>query len=169
MNEMRAWKLRPGSDENTVRNVLETGLIRLDYQVPNLRPDMDREELSTAIRTHNPDRSDKGVQARAGQLVALFGNVTKGDLAVVPRDKGKSMMIGEITSERPTVTGTYVEIQVSWIDGEVPLSRFDQDLRHSFMAIHKFCGVSRNNAPERLLRIAKGDPDPGFSGRMRSA
>lgn len=161
---MRAWKLRPGSDDKTIEGVLKTGKVRLDYEVPGLRPDMTREDLINAIRTRNPDRSEKGVRARAGQLVALFGKVTKGDLAIVPRDKGKAMMIGEITSDRPSVSGTAVEVQVRWIDENVPLSRFDQDLRYSFMAIHKFCGVSRNNAPDRLKRIANGEPDPGFSG-----
>ena len=164
MNDLRAWKFRPGSDGQTVRDVLTTGKVRLDYEVPGLRPDMVREDLISAVQAHNPDRSDKGVRARAGQLVALFGNVTKGDLAVVPRDKGKSMMVGEIVSDGPAVSGTCVEVQVRWIDAEVPLSRFDQDLRYSFMAIHKFCGVTRNNAPERLKRIASGEPDPGFSG-----
>ena len=162
MTEMRAWKLRPGSDDKTVREVLETGMVRLDCEVPGLRLDMTREELIKMVRSHNPARSDKGARARAGQLVALFGIVTKGDLAIIPRDKGKSMMIGEITSERPNVSGTNVEVQVRWIGQEIPLSRFDLDLRYSFMAIHKFCGVSRNNAPERLWRIANGETDPGF-------
>jgi restriction system protein len=164
MTAKRAWKLRPGSDDKTIQGVLRTGKVRLDYEVPGLRLDMTREDLINAIQTHNPDRSDKGVRARAGQLVALFGTVTKGDLAIVPRDKGKAMMIGEITSDRILVSGTAVEVEVRWIDENVPLSRFDQDLRYSFMAIHKFCGVSRNNAPERLKRIANGEPDPGFSG-----
>ena len=164
MTKLRAWKLRPGSDDKTIQRVLKTGKVWLDYEVPGLRLDMTREDLINVIQTHNPDRSDKGVRARAGQLAALFGNVTKGDLAIVPRDKGKAMMIGEITSDRPSVSGTAVEVQVRWIDENVPLSRFDQDLRYSFMAIHKFCGVSRNNAPERLKRIANGAPDPGFSG-----
>ena len=164
MTKLRAWKLRPGSDDKTIQGVLKTGKVRLDYEVPGLRPDMTRKDLINAIRTHNPDRSDKGVRARAGQLVALFGNVTKDDLVIVPRDKGKTMMIGEVISDRPSVSGTEVEVQVRWIDEQVPLSRFDQDLRNSFMAIHKFCGVSRNNAPERLKRIANGETDPGFSG-----
>lgn len=161
---MRAWKLRPGSDKKTVRDVLKSGLIRLDYEVPGLRSDMTRAELIAAIETHNPDRSDKGVRARAGQLFALFNRVSKGDLALVPRDKGKLMMIGHVTSDPPVVSGTCIEVQVRWIDSEVPISRFDQDLRYSFMAILKFCGVSRNNAVERLKRIADGEPDPGFSG-----
>ena len=78
MAEMRAWKLRPGFDDKTVREVLKTGKVRLDYEVLGLRLGMTREELIKMIRTHNPDRSDKGVVARAGQLVALFGIVTKG-------------------------------------------------------------------------------------------
>lgn len=164
MIETRAWKLRPGSDEKTVLDVLTTGRVRLDYEVPDLRPDMTRAELIEVIQKHNPDRSDKGVRARAGQLVALFGQVTKGDLALVPRDKGRSMMIGEIVSDGPVIAGTAIELQVRWMDSEVPMSRFDQDLRYSFMAIHKFCGVSRNNAVARLQRIANGEADPGFSG-----
>lgn len=164
MPEIRAWKLRPGSDDKTVLDVLTTGRVRLDYEVPDLRPDMTRAELIEVIQKHNPDRSDKGVRARAGQLIALFGQVAKGDLALVPRDKGRSMMIGEIISEGPVVIGTAIELQVRWMDPEVPMSRFDQDLRYSFMAIHKFCGVSRNNAAARLQRIANGEPDPGSSG-----
>jgi len=164
MTQMRAWKLRPGSDDKTVQAVLKTGRVRLDYEVPGLWLDMTREEIIRAIQTHNPDRSDKGVPARAGQLVALFSQVTKGDLALVPRDKGRSMMIGEITSDRPVVSGTCVEVHVKWTAEEVPMSRFDQDLRYSFMAIHKFCGVSRNDAVRRLLQIAQGESDPGFSG-----
>jgi restriction system protein len=161
MTKRRAWKLRPGSDDKTVRDVLKTGLIRLDYEVLGLRPEMTREELIRAIQEHNPERSDKGVRSRAGQVVALFGQVAKGDLALVPRDKGKSMMIGEIISDRPSVSGSGIEIQVRWIDTDVPLSRFNQDLQYSFMAIHKFCGVSRNNASQRLLLIARGEADPG--------
>lgn len=164
MTEMRAWKLRPGSDEKTVLDVLTTGRVRLDYEVPDLRPGMTRAELIEVIQQHNPDRSDKGVRARAGQLLALFGQVAKGDLALVPRDKGRSMMIGEIISDRPVVIGTAIELQVRWTDPEAPMSRFDQDLRYSFMAIHKFCGVSRNNAAARIQRIANGEPDPGSSG-----
>lgn len=161
---MRAWKLRLGSDDKTVPEVVKTGLVRLDYEVPGLRPDMAREELIRAIRNYNPDRSDKGVRARAGQLDALFNQVRKGDLALVPRNKGRAMMIGEILSDRPTVSGPTVEVQVRWIDADVPISRFDQDLRYSFMAIHKFCGISRNEAARRLFRIAQGESDPGFSG-----
>lgn len=164
MTKLHAWKLRPGSDNKTVQETLRTGVVRLDYEVSGLRPDMTREEMIDAIRTSNPDRSDKGVRARAGQIDALFNQVRQGDLALVPRDKGRSMMIGEVLSERPAVNGTVVEVQVRWVDPEVPMSRFDQDLRYSFMAIHKFCGVSRNDAVQRLVRIAKGETDPGYSG-----
>ncbi len=163
MTKIRAWKLRPGSDDKTVQQVLKTGQIQLDYEVPDLRPDMTRDDLISAIRTHNQDRSEKGVRARAGQIDNLFNEVRKGDLALVPRDKGRFMMIGEILSERSNVTGTSITVQVSWINPGVPMSRFDQDLQYSFMAIHKFCEVSRNDAVRRLLRIAQGEADPGYS------
>ncbi len=162
MTQIHAWKFRPGSDDRTVQEALQTGRVRLDYEVPGLRPGMSREEMILAIRTHNPGRSDKGVRARAGQIDALFNRVRKGDLALVPREKGRSMMIGKILSASPAVIGTSIEVQVSWMDSEVPMSRFDLDLRYSFMAIHKFCGVSRNDAVRRLLRIAQGEMDPGY-------
>jgi len=162
MTQMRAWKLRPGSDSETIEMVLRTNKVRLDYEVLGLHPNMSRESLIDLIQTHNPDRSEKGVRARAGQLVTLFNTVSKGDLAVVPRDRGKAIMIGKITSSPPAVSGTCVEIKVEWINSNVPIDLFDQDLQYSFMAIHKFCGVSRKNAPERLLQIANGHPDPGF-------
>lgn len=159
---MRAWKLRPGSDEKTVLEALRTSCVRLDYEVPDLRLEMTRAELIKAVQKSDPDRSHNGARARASQLLALFSQVGKGDLALVPRYKGRSMMIGQILSERPSLSGTVVEVPVRWIDPEVPISRFDQDLKYSFMAIHKFCEVSRNDAARRLLRIAHGETDPGF-------
>jgi restriction system protein len=164
MTKIRAWKLRPGSDAKTVREVLNTGKILLDYEVPDLRPNMTRKDLINAIRTHNPGRSDKGVHARAGQIETLFNEVRKGDLVLVPRDKGRAMIIGEMQTDRSTVTGTAITVHVNWIAPEVPISRFDQDLQYSFMAIHKFCEVSRNDAVRRLLRIAHGEVDPGYPG-----
>ena len=164
MTTVRAWKPRPGSDDKTIQGVRKTGKVRLDYEVPGLSPDMTREDLIDAIRTRNPDRSDNGTLSRADQIDALFKQVRKGDLALGPRDKGRSMMIGEILSDQPAVTRTSHEVQVRWIDENVPLSWFDKDLRYWFMAIHKFCGVSRNKAPERLKRIANGESDPEFSG-----
>lgn len=161
MTDIRAWKFRPGSEVDTIREILKTGCIHLDYNVSSLRPQMTRDKIIEAIRVQNPERSDKGVRARAGQIVALFSKVKKGDLALVPRDKGSSMMIGKVVSDPPSVTGTKLEVVVTWLDPEVPLARFDQDLRYSFMAIHKFCGVSRNGAVERILAISQGEADPG--------
>ena len=162
MTQMRAWKLRPGSDEKTLSDALRSGCVRLDYEVPDPRLDMTLGDLIKAVKKSEPDRSHNGARVRASQLLTLFSKVGKGDLALVPRYKGRSMMIGEILSERPNLSGTVVEVQVRWIDSEVPIARFDQDLRYSFMAIHKFCEVSRNNAAQRLLRIAHGETDPGY-------
>jgi predicted Mrr-cat superfamily restriction endonuclease len=161
MTDTRAWKFRPGSEEDTIREVLETGCIRLDYNVSGLRPQITRDKIIEALRVQNPKRSDKGVAAHAGQIAALFSKVKKGDLALVPRDKGRSMMIGRVVSDQPSVTGTKLEVVVTWLDPEVPVARFDQDLRYSFMAIHKFCGVSRNGATQRILAISQGEADPG--------
>ena len=162
MDNLRAWKFRPGSDESVIRDVLTDSAIRLDYGTPGLHQAMTRDELIDALRFHNRDRSASGVAAHAGQIETLFNRVTKGDLAVVPRDRGRLMMIGEITSDQPSVSKTIIEVRVRWIAPDVPLSRFDQDLQYSFMAIHKFCEVSRNGAPQRLMKISLGEADPGY-------
>ena len=52
MSEKRAWKLRPGSNDKTVHEILITGKVRLDYEVPGLRPDMTRKELVSLILAH---------------------------------------------------------------------------------------------------------------------
>jgi len=162
MIEKRAWKFRPGSDEIVMRDALERGIIRLDYGTPGLHEGMTRQELIAALRLHNPDRSEKGVRAHAGQLETLFKSVAKGDLALVPRDRGRLMMIGEVISDRLSVSKTSIEVSVRWIAPDVPLARFDQDLQYSFMAIHKFCEVTRNEAPRRLETICLGEADPGY-------
>lgn len=162
MNESRAWKFRPGSDESVIRDVLNSGTIRLDYATPGLRQAMTLDELIAAIRVHNPDSSKTGIRLHAGQVYTLSNRVAKGDLALVPRDRGRLIMIGEIISDQPSFLENMIEVKVRWIAPDVPLSRFDQDLQYSFMAIHKFCEVSRNNAPQRLKRICLGEADPGY-------
>ncbi len=162
MSKFRAWKFRIGSQENVILEALNRGSVILDYGTPGLRKTMTRVELIELLRVHNPDRSDKGIRAHAGQLETLFNRVKKGDLALVPRNHGRLMMIGEITSDQPSVSKSRIEVKVSWLTADVPLANFDQDLQYSFMAIHKFCEVSRNGAPERILKIARGEPDPGY-------
>lgn len=163
MTERRAWKFRPGSAAETIKYVLENGCIRLDYNTPGLRPEMTRDELFAVLRAHNPERSDKGLRAHVGQLDAIFNKVSRGDFALVPRDRGKSMMIGEIDSDAASIVGTEIEVRVHWLDPKVPVSRFERDLQYSFMAIHKFCGVSRNQAVQRIHKISQGKKDPGES------
>ena len=70
-------------------------------------------------------------------------------------------MLGEVLSERPVIDGGRMSVEVRWLQTNIPLSLFEQDLRYSFMAIHKFCEVSRNNAAYRLFEMAKGKADPG--------
>lgn len=161
MMEKRAWKLRPGSDDSVIRDVLENELVSLDYETPGLRPEMSLAELIEVLKPQNQTISDRGVRSYAGQIHDIFNKVTKGDLALVPRDRGRSMMIGEIISEQAIVSGTKIAVKVRWVDEEVPISRFDQDLRYSFKAIHKFCGVSRNGAVGRITAVASGENDPG--------
>lgn len=162
MSKLRAWKFRQGSQENIILEVLKRGSVILDYGTPGLLKAMTRGELIELLRVHNPGRSDKGIWAHAGQMDTLFNRVKKGDLAIVPRNHGRLLMIGEITSDQPSVSKGMIEVKVNWLAADVPLANFDQDLQYSFMAIHKFCEVSRNGAPDRIHKIALGEPDPGY-------
>lgn len=162
MPELRAWKFRPGSQESVIRDLLDRGCVILDYETPGLHNAMTRDELIAKLRAHNPDRSEKGIRAHAGQLDTIFNRVKKGDLALVPRNHGRLMMIGKIISDQPSVSGKLIEFKVNWLATDVPLTDFDQDLQYSFMAIHKFCEVSRNGASGRIHKIARGEPDPGY-------
>ena len=162
MPELRAWKFRPGSQESVLKDLLDRGNVILDYGTPGLHKAMTRDELIAKLSAHNPDRSGKGIRAHAGQLDTIFNRVKKGDLALVPRNHGRLMMVGEIISDQPSVSGKLIEFKVSWLAADVPLAHFDQDLQYSFKAIHKFCEVSRNGAPGRIHKIALGEPDPGY-------
>jgi restriction system protein len=161
LSHSRAWKFRPGSDPAVVQQILQDGCICLDYGPINLRDNMTRCEILETLRRSKPEQSEKGARAHVGQIFALMTQVSKGHLAVVPRDKGKFMMLGEVLSERPVIDGGRMSVEVRWLQTNVPLSLFEQDLRYSFMAIHKFCEVSRNNAAYRLFEMAKGKKDPG--------
>jgi predicted Mrr-cat superfamily restriction endonuclease len=162
MGEIRAWKFRPGSEAAVIKKTLNSGSISLDYGTPGLSIGMNRQELVAKVQLHNADRSLKGIQAHAGQIHALLHKVSKGDIALVPRNKGRAIMIGEIISDHPVISKTSITTKVRWLAPDVPLSSFNQDLQYSFKAILKFCAVSRNGAPGRLLKISQGEPDPGF-------
>ena len=161
MGKLRAWKFRPGSDSNVIEQILQDGSISIDYGSISLRENMTRLDIFEMLRSSNPGQSEKGARAHTGQIFNFLNQVSRGDLAVVPRDKGKFIMLGTVLSERPVFEGGTISVEVRWMQNKVPLSIFDQDLRYSFMAIHKFCEVSRNNAAYRLFEIAKGKADPG--------
>ena len=158
----RAWKLRPGSDDAIIRNLLKTGIVTLDYGVPNLSLDMDKDKLRLVLREADPDISDKRVSAHAGQLLTLLIKIKKNDFLLVPRDRGKNMIIGKVLSSPPSINGSKISLRAKWLQEAVPISTFEQDLQYSFMAIMKLCEVKRNNAVTRISEIATGKPDPGY-------
>jgi len=121
---------------------------------------MSRVDIEKIVRQSYKSSTEKRISAHTGQIYRLLNEVKAGDLAVVPVNKGNSILLGRIT-ETVQISGSgVISLGMTLLREGVSLKEFDQDLRYSFMAIMKFCEIRRNNAFSRLEKIAQGSNKP---------
>ena len=162
ISQSKAWKIRVDVHDKSQMAMLHKGEVVIDYSIPNLSSNFDKQELIEFIKPHYSSSSSKRLKAHAGQLFSALTQIHSEDLIIVPIDRGHFFHIGKVKFDMPNIHGTRISRKVEWLRENIPLSLFDQDLQYSFMAIMKLCEVKRNNAFRRLSEIANGESDPGF-------
>ena len=100
MGQMRAWKFRPGSDDKTVRDTLKTGIIRLDYEVPSLRPSFASQvALVQAAILRRPKRAGR----REDENSAIGAD---GDDRILGRDRFEAFLDAESFADEAAQIGS---------------------------------------------------------------
>lgn len=155
----QAWKFRVGPMVTSVSEFLSRKTICVDYGVEGLRGGQNKEAIEEILRTAYLDSTQKRISAHVGQLHTILNDISEGDIIVVPIRKSSEYCIGIVESEQPNVNGSTICFSVKWKRTEIPLTAFQQDLRHSFKAIMKVCEIKRNNAVDRLQNMANGGTD----------
>jgi predicted Mrr-cat superfamily restriction endonuclease len=160
LTKNRAWKIRSNYQSPQDIDRLRSGLVTVVYEVSGLRLSMSRVDIEKIVRQSYKSSTEKRISAHTGQIYRLLNEVKAGDLAVVPVNKGNSILLGRIT-ETVQISGSgVISLGMTLLREGVSLKEFDQDLRYSFMAIMKFCEIRRNNAFSRLEKIAQGSNKP---------
>jgi predicted Mrr-cat superfamily restriction endonuclease len=161
-NEMRAWKVRADLQDEEVLTYLGRDKVSLDYGIHNLASGMSKEAIEHLVRREYLESSEKRISAHIGQIHRILNEVVRGDILVVPINKSTQFCIGTVKTDHPQINETNLIFSVKWLRTFIPINKFEQDLRYSFMAIMKICEIKRNSAASRLYTIASGVDDPGY-------
>ena len=153
---------RRGEDEELA---LENNLAIIDYRdIPSLEGAANFEAVAKLVGDTFPDAKPRTRGNFTAQLWAFAGAMQEGDLVVLPRKLTSQIAIGrvngpykfkKVNSERRHTR------PVEWQQTDIPRTRFEQDLLHSFGAFTTVCNISRNDAAQRVAAVLEGKPDPG--------
>ena len=158
---MALWVVRAGSQGEHEQRFLETNRVYATWEdlTRDLAACTSQEELRAVLEEVYSDWPKKRVINYASQLWPFAHEMQPGDWIVVPSKKKAAIHIGEIVGPYTYVASAedpyYHQRQVKWIEQDIPRSRFDQDLLHTFGAFMTICRATRNDAEPRVRAMAK--------------
>lgn len=165
---MPLYLVRAGSNGEFEDRFLEDGRVYLrwggafpDKDISKLA---DYEQIKAAMIAQNRDEQVRKLINGAGQINAFVHSMQVGDWVVLPLKRKAAIAVGEVTSKY-TFEGKAPEDfrhyrTVRWLNKAVPRSIFDQDLLFSFGAFMTVCRITRNDAENRVKRLAQNDWRP---------
>jgi restriction system protein len=124
-----------------------------------------REEIGKLAADSYKGRSDMAIANSAGQLWALRGRITPGDLMVLPLKTTRQIAIGRVTGpymyrDDPDPEKRHI-IPVEWVRSDLPRSAVKQDLLFTLGSAMSVFSPSKNNAVARLESLLADGVDPG--------
>ncbi len=94
----------------------------------------------------------------SGQIWVFVLGMQQGDWLVMPLKTRPAIAVGEVTGpyryDAAAREGERHVRPVRWVAKDVPRSAFDQDLLYSFGAFLTFCEIKRNDAEQRVRKMA---------------
>jgi restriction system protein len=160
---MALWLVRAGEHGEFEKKFLEENRVYLTWD--GLSHDLSsfsgRDQLRALLETVYPDASKGRVTNHLGQIWAFSKGIKPGDWIVLPSKQKPAIHVAEVKSEytfNPNGVDPFFHYQdVEWIIQDVPRSNFDQDLLYSFGAFMTVCQVKRNDAEQRVHKMAKNN------------
>ncbi len=159
---MAFWVVRAGKHGVNEGYVVENNVVAIGWeQVGNLSPFKEREALHAHVAKVYPNELRGRVAIWAGELWALKERIKSGDHVAVPLTSRAAIAIGRVTGPYyvpDAPLGAKHQRKVEWLITDLPRSEVDQDLLYTLGSTLAVFQAKRNNAEERLLAYAKGQP-----------
>jgi restriction system protein len=166
---MSLWMVRVGKFGEYEKKFLDDHRIYLTW--PELQDDdlskaKDYKGIKDTLRARTPDAPERRLGNWSGQIWAFALSMKPGDVVVVPRKTQPAIAVGEIVSGYEYNPGADPEFRhsrkVKWLNTAVPRAAFGQDLLYSLGSIMTICAIARNDAEQRVRKMAtNGWKDPG--------
>lgn len=160
---MALWLVRAGAHGEFEKKFLEENRIyltwdRLSHDLAALK---NRGQLRALLEKVYPDASKGRITNNLGQIWAFSQGITQGDCIVLPSKQKPAIHVAKIKGDytfNPDGDDPFFHYrEVEWIVQDVPRTNFDQDLLYSFGALMTVCQVSRNDAEQRVHKMAKNE------------
>lgn len=162
---MALWLMRAGRGGEGEDRFLTDGRIYLTWG--GMNRDFGQAETKVAVRAmvaeELPTKTKAQISNATGQVWRFVHEMSPGDWVVLPSKLKPAIHVGEIkgpyryeaSDERP-----HQYREVRWFATDIPRSNFDQDLLYSLGAFMTVCQIKRNNAEERIKRMAERNWQP---------
>lgn len=160
---MALWLVRAGAHGEYEKKFLDESRIYLTWSglLHDLAPLKDRRQLRTLLENQYPDTPKGWVSNSLGQIWAFSQGIARGDWTVLPSKQKPAIHVAEVKGDyifNPDGEDPFFHYRdIEWIAQDVPRTNFDQDLLYSFGAFMTVCQVRRNNAEQRIHKMAKND------------
>ena len=158
---MPLWLVRAGSRGEYEKKFLDENRVYLTWD--GLSHDLaainDRESLRALLEETYPGSTKALISNNLGQIWAFAHRIAKDDWIILPSKQKSAIHVAKVTGSYTFNTHGddpfWHHREVEWIEKDVPRTNFDQDLLYSFGAFMTICQVSRNDAEERVHRMAR--------------
>lgn len=160
---MALWLVRAGAHGEYEKKFLDENRIYLTWDLlsHDLASLKDRAQLRTLLEKVYPDAPKGRITNNLGQIWAFSKGIEPGDWIVLPSKQKPAIHVARVKSEyiyNPNGVDPFFHYRdTEWIAQDVPRTNFDQDLLYSFGAFMTVCQVSRNDAEQRIHKMAKND------------
>ncbi|GAJ10550.1 unnamed protein product, partial [marine sediment metagenome] len=159
---MALWLNRAGGRGEYERRFLDTDRIYLTWEGLNndLSKIKSRSELDKLLKKVYKNSKNTTIRNWLGQIWPFVKEMKEGDWVVLPSKlKPAAIHFAEITgpyTHDAKAEDPYFHYRsVKWMATDIPRSVFDQDILYSFGAFMTVCRIQRNDAENRIFKIAK--------------
>jgi len=160
---MPLWLVRAGRSGEYENKFLVENRIYLTWD--DLSKDLsqisDKKKLYDSLNRVYPDNKAAKIRNWGSQIWPFVKEMKIGDWVVLPSKKKAAIHIGKITGDyknTPSSENPYYHYRdVNWFAPDIPRSNFEQDILYSLGAFMTICRISRNDAENRIKKMAKND------------
>jgi restriction system protein len=160
---MRLWLFRAGKNGEFENKFLTDNRVYLTWT--NLDIDLEsldaKEDLYRILVDKYDLEKEKTAINWASQIWPIAHRMKIGDWVVLPSKVNRTLHFGKIVGDYVydlSMGSPYCHYRdVDWFAKDIPRDRFDQDILYSLGAFMTVCRINKNNAEERILRMANNN------------